>query len=90
MGTLSQLSNLFASGGIYGNHSSGQLLVLLRVDFMVHLYLNNPNYIKLHPARAAFDAAMAAHNALYGAIDADVPEPKGVGRVPIPDEPKLD
>jgi len=60
------------------------------VNFMVHLYLNDPSYIKLHPARAAFDAAMAAFNALNGAIDAEIPEPRGVGRVPIPDEPKLD
>ena len=58
------------------------------LDFMVHFYINDPNYIKLHPARAAFDAAMAAFNALNGAIDAEMPEPKGVGRVPIPDEPK--
>jgi len=56
------------------------------VNFMVHLYLNDPSYIKL----PAFDTAMAAFNALNGAIDAEIPEPRGVGRVPIPDEPKLD
>jgi hypothetical protein len=64
-------------------HSSYNLL-----DFMVHFYKDDPHYAKLHPARAAFDAAMAAYNALNGAIDAEMPEPKGVGRVPIPDEPK--